>query len=75
MHAYDPNTGVILYTQVALNGIACWDTFLPLTEENFHLIHQDDTTLFYPSDITVSDLVYAQLHRTRISYIQIKSTD
>lgn len=74
MHAYDPNTGVILFSQVALNGIGCWDPFLPLTEKNFHLIVQDNTTLVYPSDITVS-VCLAQLYRIRTLLIQLNSTD
>lgn len=54
MHVYDKHTGIIFYSQVSLNGIGCWDTTLPLNEENFHLIAQDNTTMIYPGDINVS---------------------
>lgn len=53
MHAYDQNTGLIFYSQVHRNGIGCWDTTIPLTPANFHLIAQDNTTMIYPSDINV----------------------
>lgn len=58
MHAYDKNTGVIFYSQVSLNGIGCWDTTLPLNQNNFHLIAQDNTTMIYPSDINVRDQIF-----------------
>lgn len=54
MHAYDNRTGVIFFSQVSTNAIACWNTAKPLTEKNIGIIARDDTCMLYPSDINVS---------------------
>lgn len=54
MHAYDKRTGVIFFSQVATNAIACWNTAKPLKVQNIGIIARDDTTMIYPADINVS---------------------
>lgn len=53
MHAFDESSGIIFYSQVSLNAIGCWNTAVPLKENNFHIIAQDNETMIYPSDINV----------------------
>lgn len=53
MHAYDSRSGVIFFSQVATNAIACWNTAKPLTKSNIAIIARDDSLMIYPGDITV----------------------
>lgn len=54
MHAYDETTRVMFFSQISLNAIGCWNTAVPLTESNFHILEQNNETMFYPSDVNVS---------------------
>lgn len=53
MHAFDSRTGVIFFSQVATNAIACWNTARPLTLSNIGIIARDNNAMIYPSDINV----------------------
>lgn len=63
MHAYDNRTGVIFFSQVATNAIACWNTAKPLRVHNIGIIARDDTTMIYPADINVSVVIYTAILR------------
>lgn len=83
MHVYDPDSGIIFYSQVSLNGIGCWNTAKPLDEDNFHIIAQDNATMNYPSDINVKIywldvyffVILLQLRQTNLcfSFLQMDS--
>lgn len=53
MHDYDPRTGIIFYSQVAINGVSCWNTALPFSAQNHALIDQNNEKMIYPSDLNV----------------------
>lgn len=57
MHVFDKQTGVIFFSQVATNAIACWNTAKPLTQSNIAIIARDDTLMIYPADINVCKLI------------------
>nr|XP_034190763.1 protein yellow-like [Osmia lignaria] len=52
----DTKTGIDYFTQVSKNGVACWDTSVPLDEDSFVLVAQDNTTLVFPQDISIDPL-------------------
>lgn len=54
MHAFDNRTGVIFFSQVATNAIACWNTAKPFEPRNIGMIARDDQYMIYPADINVS---------------------
>jgi hypothetical protein len=51
----DETTGVIFFTQLKRDGIACWNprTMEPLTPQTFELIVADEKTLVFPNDLKV----------------------
>lgn len=55
MHDYDQSSGVLFYSQVAKNGVACWNTAKPFTEQNHALIVNDNDrmNIEYPADLNV----------------------
>lgn len=54
MHAFDKDTGVIFFSQVSLNAIACWNTAKPLQPSNIGIVAKDDEIMIYPADINVN---------------------
>ncbi|KAM7351093.1 L-dopachrome tautomerase yellow-c [Cochliomyia hominivorax] len=48
---YDKETGVIFYTQVNKDAIACWNVKRPYTPDNQGLIDSDSHTLVFPNDM------------------------
>lgn len=58
MHDYDPHSGVIFYSQIATNGVSCWDTNKPFSDRKHAIIDRNDETMIYPSDLNVSVLYY-----------------
>lgn len=65
MHAFDRNSGIIFYSQVYLNGIACWNSTTRHTPQDFHQLERNNQTMIYPSDLNVSglnlSLTYSQI--------------
>jgi hypothetical protein len=62
----DETTGVIFFTQLKKDGIACWNprTIEPLTPQTFELIVADKKTLVFPNDMKVGlkrDIVGSRL--------------
>lgn len=53
MHDLDESTGVMFYSQVGINGAACWNTAKPYTPENIGIIARDDQRMIYPGDLNV----------------------
>lgn len=53
MHDFDPTTGVIFFSQVATNGVSCWNTKKPLVPENFVQLQRNNDTMIYPADLNV----------------------
>lgn len=54
MHDYDPNSGIIFYSQVAINGVSCYNTKKQFSTDNHAIIQRDDNTMIYPSDLNVN---------------------
>lgn len=54
MHDYDPNSGIIFYSQVAINGVSCYNTKKPFSTDNHAIIQRDDNAMIYPSDLNVN---------------------
>jgi len=50
---YDKQTGVIFYTQVNKDAIACWNVKRPYETETQGLIDSDSHTLVFPNDMKV----------------------
>ncbi|XP_037820661.1 L-dopachrome tautomerase yellow-f2, partial [Lucilia sericata] len=50
---YDKETGVIFYTQVNKDAIACWNVKKPYTPDNQGLIDSDSHTLVFPNDLKI----------------------
>jgi len=55
MHQFDPTTGVIFYSQIGLNGVSCWNTAKPFSEQNHALLVSDADRMIYPSDLNVDE--------------------
>ncbi|KAF7997517.1 hypothetical protein HCN44_006088 [Aphidius gifuensis] len=49
----DLETGIIYFTQVNKNAVACWDTKLDLNADTFKTVAQDDEKLVFPNDIVI----------------------
>lgn len=63
MHQYDETTGVVFYSQVGVNGVACWNTAKPFTENNHPLIASDANRMIYPADLNVCrQLIFSHIY-------------
>ncbi|CAH1995391.1 unnamed protein product [Acanthoscelides obtectus] len=49
----DSKTGVMFFTQLQKDGIACWNTKMPLDPPNVGMITQDNEKLIFTNDITI----------------------
>lgn len=56
MHSLDRHTGVVMFAQVARNGVSCWNSRDPLNEGKIAMIDSDDVKMIYPVDLNVSYL-------------------
>jgi len=52
---FDPETGVIFYTQVNKDAIACWNIKRPYTPDTQGLIDSDSHTLVFPNDMKIDN--------------------
>ena len=52
---YDKETGVIFYTQVNKDAIACWNAKRPYDLESQGLIDSDSHTLVFPNDMKIDN--------------------
>ncbi|XP_058125130.1 protein yellow [Anopheles ziemanni] len=50
---YDPETGVIFYTQVNKDGVGCWNTGMTLNTDTQGLVDSDSDALVFPNDLKV----------------------
>ncbi|KFB45517.1 AGAP010280-PA-like protein [Anopheles sinensis] len=50
---YDPETGVIFYTQVNKDGVGCWNTAMTLNTDTQGLVDSDSDALVFPNDLKV----------------------
>lgn len=53
MHDFDKTTGVMVYSQVGINGVACWNSAKRYTPENHAIIARNDQKMIYPGDLNV----------------------
>lgn len=53
MHDFDQQSGIMFYSQVAVNGVSCWNTAKPYTPQNHALLERNDETMIYPGDLNV----------------------
>ncbi|XP_023170173.2 protein yellow [Drosophila hydei] len=53
--SYDKETGVLFYTQVNKDAIACWNVKRPYTADTQGLIESDSHTLVFPNDLKVDN--------------------
>ncbi|XP_049840584.1 protein yellow-like [Schistocerca gregaria] len=49
----DVDTGVLFFTQLNRNGVACWNTQKPLEPANVHLLVSDGERFSFPNDLKV----------------------
>lgn len=52
---FDENTKTLFYTQVNKDGIGCWNSQKPYTEENQGLVDSDSDALVFPNDLKVDN--------------------
>ncbi|XP_053959654.1 protein yellow [Anastrepha ludens] len=52
---YDKETGVLFYTQVNKDAIACWNVNRPYDSESQGLIDSDSHTLVFPNDMKIDN--------------------
>lgn len=72
MHAFDKITGVLFYSQVGINGVACWNSAKPFTQENHAIIARNDQTMIYPGDLNVCMNVHHQHGPRQLSTVKTK---
>ncbi|KAG4071376.1 hypothetical protein HA402_004080 [Bradysia odoriphaga] len=53
MHSMDRHTGVVMFAQVARNGVSCWNSRNPLNENQIAMIDSDDMRMIYPVDLSI----------------------
>lgn len=53
MHDFDPETGIIFYSQVGANGISCWNSASKHSPDNHVTLARNDDTMIYPCDLNV----------------------
>lgn len=53
MHQYDEHTGVMFYALISKNGVSCWNTANPFSQQNHALIASDANRMIYPADLNV----------------------
>lgn len=52
---YDPESGVIFYTQVNKDGVGCWNTAKQLNIDTQGLVDSDSDALVFPNDLKVDN--------------------
>lgn len=52
---YDHNSGVLFYTLISANGLGCWNTNKPLTQENAVIADQDPVAFVFPNDMKLDN--------------------
>ena len=53
-HAVDLNTNVMFFAEMQNNAVSCWNLKKDLKRTNMDIVQQNNLTLIYPSDLTVS---------------------
>uniref|UniRef100_U5EUI9 Putative yellow-related salivary protein n=1 Tax=Corethrella appendiculata TaxID=1370023 RepID=U5EUI9_9DIPT len=53
IHAFDPETGVIIFALIQQNAISCWDSAKGFVPENFHILYRNDAEIVYPNDLSI----------------------
>lgn len=75
----DPNTGVLFYSLVNLNAVACWRTSnKDYTMKNQGRIYMNDETMIYPTDIKVDNNQNLWILSNRLPfwlYLKLNATD
>lgn len=66
--ALDPRTGVIFFTQVAKNGVGCWNTRQPLNPSTSVLVDSDPLTMIMPIDLKLDNDGYVWLISNRMPH-------
>jgi len=51
MHDFDQQSGIMFYSQVAINGISCWSSDRQYIPQNHALLDRNDVTMIYPADL------------------------
>ncbi|XP_037048820.1 L-dopachrome tautomerase yellow-f2-like [Bradysia coprophila] len=54
-HAFDPKTEIMVYAEIARNGLGCWNSKLEFSEANHDSMGQSDVLMFYPTDISIDE--------------------
>lgn len=55
MHDFDARHGVLFFSQVANNGLSCWNIKKPLAVSGNHVqLQHNNDTMIYPADMHVS---------------------
>lgn len=65
---FDKNTDVIFFTQLAKDGIGCWNINTPLNEQNTALVDQDHNALILPVDIKLDEDGYIWVLSNRMAH-------
>lgn len=65
---FDKNTNVIFFTQLAKDGIGCWNIYTPLNEYTSVLVDQDPIALIMPVDIKLDDDGYIWVLSNRMAH-------
>lgn len=53
-HVVDLNTNVMFIAEMQNNAVSCWNVKKDLKRANMDIVKQNNSTLIYPVDLTVS---------------------
>lgn len=68
MHAFDKASGVIFYSQVGINGVACWNSAKRFNAENHAVIARNDQKMIYPGDLNVMQAELENMKNMKINF-------
>lgn len=55
LHDFDEKTGSVFFALIAKSAVSCWNSNTRLTPDSQGIVAQDDATMNYPVDLSVSD--------------------
>lgn len=55
IHAFHPETGIIMYAEISKYGVGCWNTNKEFSIQNHGTVDQNERKMIYPSDLTIDD--------------------
>lgn len=62
LHDFDEGTSAVFFALISQSAVSCWNSNKRLSPESQDIVAQDDVTMNYPVDLSVSNCFYFEIH-------------